>query len=243
MKADQLSLRLDTVANFVVKYGNSPIRLADIGTDHAYLPVNLLLNEHVSFAIAGDVAKGPLKSAENEVNQQSLQSKIDVRLGDGLKVIREDDRMNTVTICGMGGKLISTILEEGHHLIQSHHTLILQPNTGGHILRQWLSNHDYHILDETMVAEDGHMYEIIVAQTTQSAPKYSAKQIYLGPCHMIRKSKIWKDKLQAKHQHLSSIVHSMSQAKKVDYQKLKDYQDAMSYIEEEIFHNDEYSKT
>lgn len=231
MKSQSLSHRLQAVANFVEQYANQPIRLADIGTDHAYLPVNLILNQKISYAIAGDVAKGPLQSAEQEVLSHQLQDMISVRLGDGLSVVDPKDYINTVSICGMGGKLMTDILYQGHQYLTPNHTLILQANTGAHIVRNWLSHHAYAIVDETVIDEDGHLYEIIVAQS-QIGSGYSPKEIYLGPCLIQDRCPAWHKKIQSDYHHLTHVVKAMSQAKNKDAEKIQFYQQALSYIKE-----------
>ena len=124
MKATHLSKRLNRVAEYVSIFGSSPRRLLDIGSDHAYLPVYLTLNKLIDYAVAGEIAQGPYQSALSQVSSRDLSSKIEVRLGDGFQVMRDEDNINIVTICGMGGGLIQTILGEGYQRLQPNHLLI-----------------------------------------------------------------------------------------------------------------------
>ena len=86
-------------------------RLADIGTDHAYLPIALVKEGKIDFAIASDVAAGPLNNAKQDIEEAGLEEKIETRLGSGLATLRTEDQIDTVVIAGMGGKLMTNLLE------------------------------------------------------------------------------------------------------------------------------------
>lgn len=105
MKKIRLSERLSAVASFV-EQGDT---LADIGSDHAFLPTYLVKEGIVKKAIAGEVAQGPFESALRNVEKEKFADAIQVRLANGLQAIEEDDEVTTVTIAGMGGSLITTI--------------------------------------------------------------------------------------------------------------------------------------
>lgn len=190
MNSNKLSKRLDEVANFVIEYSKKPIRLADIGSDHAYLPCNLALNNHIEYAIAGEVVRGPYESAKREVGSQMLSDMIDVRLGDGLEVVNLNDLINVVTICGMGGILIRDILQQGHERITPNHLLVLQPNMAEPQLREWLIANHYHIIDEAILTEQKHSYEIIVAKHEPNHPAQSLSHLEMlfGPINLKEKS-------------------------------------------------------
>ena len=99
--------RLRTVSEFI-----KPGKLADIGSDHAYLPIYAIQTNLISQAIAGEVIKG-LSKLQKNVREYALSNQIDVRLGDGLEVIKHNEQLDNITICGMGGPLIAKILKEG----------------------------------------------------------------------------------------------------------------------------------
>lgn len=103
----RLSKRLRAVAAFVQRGS----RLADVGSDHAYLPLFLVEKGIVDFAVAGEVVQGPYQSALTNVAQAGKEKLIQVRLANGLAAIQERDRIDTITIAGMGGRLIADILE------------------------------------------------------------------------------------------------------------------------------------
>lgn len=140
-------------------------KVADIGTDHGYIPVYLLNEGKVPFAILADVNKGPLENARKEVRQNKLLEKVDLRLGSGIEVL-EQGEVDEVIIAGMGGILISELLEAKPNVAHSVERLILQPMQAQKELRKYLLNNGYEIINEVLVKEDFRIYEIIVTQYT-----------------------------------------------------------------------------
>lgn len=159
MEMVNLSKRLFTIAEYVP----NGKRVADIGSDHALLP-SYLISEGISpYAIAGEVNKGPLEAARRQIDALKIADKVDVRLGSGLKVIN-DGEVEVITIAGMGGGLIVEILQEGFAKLNNIERLILQPNVGSELVRDWLDNNKWNIINEEILEEDGRIYEIIVAE-------------------------------------------------------------------------------
>lgn len=156
-------------------------RLADIGSDHAYLPANLAINHIIDYGVAGEVVKGPYENAVHEIQREHLEEKIFPRFADGLKAIKSDDQIDTITICGMGGTLIRNILEKDKSKLQNHPRLILQPNVGSNVLRQWLQTNHYQIMYEDILEEGDHIYEIIVAQYTDQPIQLNSEDLLFGP--------------------------------------------------------------
>lgn len=140
-------------------------RVADIGTDHGYIPVYLLNNNKINYAILADVNKGPLENARKEVRHNKLEEKVDLRLGSGLEVLNPNE-VDEVIIAGMGGILISELLEAKKEVAHTVDKLILQPMQAQEELRKYLYNNGYEILDEVLVKEDFRIYEIIIAKYT-----------------------------------------------------------------------------
>lgn len=168
----RLTRRLLQIAAFV-PHGSV---LADIGTDHALLPVYLVQHEIVTRAVAGELNKGPYEAARQQVLSAGLAQRIDVRRGNGLSVIRPGE-VNAVTIAGMGGALITEILTAGLTRLEGVDTLILQPNLAEDAVRRWLLAHDYVLLDEAILTEDGVTYEILHAKHARVAP-VSNEEVY-----------------------------------------------------------------
>ncbi len=209
MDANKLSQRLKVVADFVPQ--NS--RVADIGSDHAYLPVYLMKQKQIEFGIASEVAKGPLDNAIQEIKAEGLSDRIDTRLADGLLSVQPEDKIDCVTIAGMGGTLIKNILENGKSHLSGDELLILQPNVGEDRLRTWLMNNQYEINDETILREDGHTYEIIVAKKTDEPVKYSQQEINFGPYLLKQHSDVFVEKWENEIERIKMVIDQMNLAK------------------------------
>lgn len=234
MNSQQLSRRLATVADLICQYGASDIRLADIGSDHAYLPCHLALNQKIQAAVAGEVVKGPYQSAQTEVQSQGLDSSIQVRLGDGLAVIQADDAINVISICGMGGSLIRSILDAGQDKLSHGPLLVLQPNIGEATLRSWLSQHDYQIIHETIVEDSQRLYEIIVAQHQPGASVLSPRQAYLGPSLSQIRGPLYKQKWAREEANLKAIQAQIQAAPQPDQAKLAEIAEKLSWIADSL---------
>ncbi|GAA0712592.1 class I SAM-dependent methyltransferase [Paraclostridium ghonii] len=143
-------------------------KIADIGTDHGYIPVYLLKNKKIDFAILADVNKGPLENAKKEVRHNKLEDKVDLRLGSGIEILN-DNEVDQIIIAGMGGILISELLEAKKSVAQNAQKLILQPMQAQSELRKYLYENGYEVINEVLVKEDFRIYEILEA-------KYTGKQ-------------------------------------------------------------------
>jgi tRNA (adenine22-N1)-methyltransferase len=160
LNAQRLSERLTRVASYV-KPGAI---VADIGSDHAYLPCYLIHHQIAEKAIAGEVAKGPYESARNQIVQEQLEDKISVRYANGLQAISPEDLVDTVTIAGMGGPLIATILDQDIERLETVNRLILQPNIHAKAIREWAIANDWKLVAEEVLQEDDKIYEILVLE-------------------------------------------------------------------------------
>ena len=165
MRHLELSPRLQLLASWV----RPGARVADVGTDHAYLPVWLVLHGCVVSAIASDLREGPLARAQETGRTYGAEG-VDFRLCDGLSGIRPDEA-DTIVIAGMGGENITAILDGASWTADGSHTLLLQPQTRAEDLRQFLSGHGYRIIREALVWDRGILYpcmEVIAGQETLS---------------------------------------------------------------------------
>ena len=170
-----ISKRLELVASFVPQGAI----LLDVGSDHAYLPIELVERGQIKSAIAGEVVEGPYQSAVKNVEAHGLKEKIQVRLANGLAAFEEADQVSVITIAGMGGRLIATILEEGLDKLASVQRLILQPNNREDDLRIWLQDHGFQIVAESILEEAGKFYEILVVEAGQM--NLSTSDLRFGP--------------------------------------------------------------
>ncbi len=157
MKTLELTPRLQLLADRVPPGA----RLADVGTDHAYLPVWLRLHGRVVSAIACDLREGPLARAR-ETGRAYGADEIDFRLGDGLSVVSPEEA-DTIVIAGMGGENIAAILEQAPWTADGVHRLLLQPMTRAEVLRRFLMEHGYAIRRETLVRDRGTLYPVMEA--------------------------------------------------------------------------------
>ncbi|CRM52537.1 MULTISPECIES: tRNA (adenine(22)-N(1))-methyltransferase [unclassified Pseudomonas] len=204
MNEHTLSMRLERVG------ANVPTgaRLADIGSDHGYLPVALMRRGLIVAAVAGEVAATPFHAAQRTVRDNGLEQQITVRLADGLAAIEPRDGITAISVCGMGGETIRDILENGKPYLSGQERLILQPNGGEQPLRQWLMDNGYSILSEELLWENRFFYEIIVAERAGPVA-YSAEQLYFGPLQMQARSPAflakWQRILHQKQKTLASL--------------------------------------
>jgi tRNA (adenine22-N1)-methyltransferase len=153
-----LSPRLQRLAGWVPEGA----RLADVGTDHAYLPVWLVLQNRVASAIASDLRRGPLERARETGRFWHVEDRMDFRLCDGLSGIKESE-CDTVTIAGMGGENIAAILAAAPWTKAGAHTLLLQPQSRAEVLRGFLAENGYIIRREALVLDRGILYPIMEA--------------------------------------------------------------------------------
>lgn len=170
-----LDKRLSAVAA-LVRPGS---RLADIGTDHAYLPVHLVQAEVCPSAIASDIGVGPLEAARHTVTAAGLTSEIALRLGDGLSTVSAEE-VDDIAIAGMGGETIAAILEAAPFIKNSRLRLILQPMTRAEDLRRWLMNNGFSVLEEHLTRDKRHLYPVLAAEYTAAPPCADEVLIYGG---------------------------------------------------------------
>lgn len=155
----KLDGRLQAAADLVL----SGKPAADIGTDHNYLPVYLVINGICPTVIATDKAMMPYRNAVQLVDLLSLHKQITVRRGDGLDVIAPGEAA-TIIIAGMGGQLIIDILDKAPQVLQRAERLVLQPQKNVDALRRWLAEHGWKIMEESIAVDNGFYYVIIAAE-------------------------------------------------------------------------------
>lgn len=170
MKARPMMDRLEAVFD-IVPHAES---IADIGTDHGYLAVELIVRGKAKHVIAGDVHKGPLESAKFYVKSRGLSDVIDCRLGDGLQVTRKGE-LNGAICCGMGGFLMRDIVEEGPEPLEFY---VLQPQNGQAELRQYMVEKGYRIVKEIIMKDVGKLYTAFVAIRSDCVDIYGENASY-----------------------------------------------------------------
>lgn len=150
-----LQPRLRAIADLVPE----DARLVDVGTDHGFIPVDLLLSERIPFAIASDIGAAPLDHARRTAEQYDVTERIELRLCDGLNGISADE-VDCIVIAGMGGDNIAAILDAAPWT-KEEKLLILQPMSKTDVLRRWLSENGYQAVAERLVADKGVIYPIL----------------------------------------------------------------------------------
>ena len=174
MRMFQLDPRLQLCAE-MVREGSA---LADVGTDHAYLPIWLLLHQKISRAIAIDVREGPLQTAKENVVRYQVEKQVRLSLSNGLCGISAKDA-DDIVIAGMGGELIAQILSEAPWTKDPEKRLILQPMTTAPELRKWLGEQGYAIEQEKCAVADGKPYSVMqVTYDPQQAWQLMKEELY-----------------------------------------------------------------
>lgn len=217
MNEHTLSMRLERVAAHVP----NGARLADIGSDHAYLPVALVRRGVIDAALAGEVATTPFQAAERTVRDNGLEQQITVRLADGLAAIEARGGITAISLCGMGGETIRDILEAGKAHLSGAERLILQPNGGEQPLRLWLMRNGYRIVSEELLHENRFYYEIIVAERADPVV-YTAEQLFFGPLLMQARSPVFLAKWQRALRLRQKTLAAFERAQAVPEAKLQE---------------------
>ncbi|MFV0635320.1 tRNA (adenine(22)-N(1))-methyltransferase [Mitsuokella sp. WILCCON 0060] len=221
----KLGDRLQALADFVP----AGSRVADIGTDHGYLAVELVQSGKAKFVVASDKNAGPYEAAVRTVRENGLTDDvISVRLGDGLQSLAPGE-VDTVCIAGMGGTLMMEILAASPKIVAGLKTLILQPQGGAAELRQWLYKNHWYIADETLALDDGRIYEIIMAKRGRRKMP-SPLLLEIGPM-------LWQKKPPLLRHHIESLLFQQRRAaagmeKSEKARKSKKYQAAVRHIKE-----------
>ena len=208
-----MSNRLELIES-LVKDG---VGVADVGTDHAYIPIMLRRSGYKGNIIAGDINECPLEKARQSLENAGLSDSVELVLCDGLSGI-DSSKVDTVIVAGMGGDTITGILDRGLYDMpewasRSDYKLILQPVTKPEILRFWLVNNGFIITSEMQTEENGMLYQIICAQPGES-PKYKDAELYTGRLEQIQDSKYF-DKLLSMHiKRFKAAADSLQNAEK-----------------------------
>ena len=192
--------------------------IADIGTDHAYIPVSVCESGHCPSAIAADIVPGPLAAAVAHVRGAGLTDRIDCRLGDGLTCVKAGE-VDGAVICGMGGPLMVRILQTSYAVWQSLKFVVLQPQSDAGALRRYLYEHGWHI-------DDGRLYELMRAVPGQAGalPDW----IYdIGPVNWQRRDPLLSRKIDILMETKGHILEGLKKSR-------KDVHERMEKIESEL---------
>lgn len=237
----QLSKRLQAVANFVTK-GNT---VADIGTDHGYIPIYLCEEGITPRAIAMDINQGPLKRAEENIQLHGLNNRITTRLSDGVTALSKEES-DTVIIAGMGGGLVKKILSEGTEVLKSVKEFVLQPQSELKEVREFLRENHYCIIDEDMVLDGGKYYPIMKVvhgiMDELEPEEYKFGKFLIEKQHVVLRQFLLKE--QRNHKKVREQLRSLNSqeghilARIITIEEeLKDIQTALNRIEASCFYH------
>ncbi|HCG97149.1 MAG TPA: hypothetical protein DEV89_03630 [Erysipelotrichaceae bacterium] len=197
------SKRLLAIAKAIAQYKQGTI-LADIGTDHAYLPCFLYDQGVIEKAYACDVAEGPLASSKQTIIANHMEGKIIPLLGNGLDPIVNED-VDMISICGMGGMLMIEILDA--HNEMHDHRFFLQANNGLAELRAYLAGHHFCIIDEDLVEDAHHIYEYMVVEKGEMV--LDEDDLLFGPINRQKKTELFRKKWQFELNVQKKIIASL----------------------------------
>lgn len=209
--------------------------LADIGTDHGYIPVGAVLTAKVGKAIATDISRGSLDKAAAEIYRHQLDKKIDTRLGSGLSVL-EVDEADVVVIAGMGGNLMAEILETDYDITFQKKTplLLLQPIQFPDKLRAYLLSRGFTVEDEDLVKDEGIIYQLILARKTglvqEKLPETAVLE--LGAINLVKKDPLLIELIQRQIRACQKILRDLPQKEYLEDTETKKEKLAESQQEE-----------
>ncbi|WP_139490492.1 tRNA (adenine(22)-N(1))-methyltransferase [Brevibacillus dissolubilis] len=219
-----ISQRLKTIAEYVP----ADSRVADIGSDHALLASYLLVNHIASFVIAGELNEGPYQAALRQLaTLQAAKDRSSVRKGNGLAVLTPGET-DVICIAGMGGQLIASILDAGLDKLGGVSRLILQPNVGEEVVRRWFIQHGWQLIDETILEEDGIIYEILVAEPGEPLTPYQDQDrtpdelLAIGPFLWTKKQPVMRQKWEHELEKWEKILTQMEKSDKPETQERKE---------------------
>lgn len=193
--------------------------IADIGTDHAYIPIFLIENGPADYIIASDIREGPVTIAKDNIKKHNLEDKIEVRLGGGLSVLK-DGETDTIIIAGMGGVLISDIIDENIDIAKKA-KLVLQPMNAQYELRKYLLSHGFKITNEDICVEGHKVYNIIVAENGKPNIFDTDFEYHL-PKYLVNHS-CFKNLYDKKHREFTKVIKGLENSKDTDTQKYELY--------------------
>lgn len=229
----QLSERLTKIASMVTA-GNC---LADVGTDHGYVPIYLLENKKIPRAIAMDINEGPLERARLHIAESGLEQMVETRLSDGMAALKPGEA-DTVVIAGMGGPLMIRILSDDPEVTGSLKELILQPQSEIAQVRKWLYEKRYEITEEHMVFEEGKYYPMFRAEKNSQCKEPTVLEYQFGCLDVQREPEVLRafleKEIRGKKEILEKLLENPTQKSReraVEMNRiLKDYKTVLSQL-------------
>lgn len=212
-----LSNRLQCVADKVINCNT----IADIGTDHGYIPIYTIKNKIAKNAIAADISKGSCNKAQLNVDLNGLNDVINVRCGNGLEVIDGTEAVDSIIIAGMGGLMTISVLESNKTAVNKTKQLVLQPQKDIDKVRRYIHSIGFYIKSETMLKDKDKFYTIIDAR--KGSEEYTDLEYFFGKCNIKNKSSVLNEYAIIELNKIINVLKSMEiKGKKdtVDYVRL-----------------------
>lgn len=202
----ELSKRLQAVADLV----SEGLVVADVGTDHGYIPIYLIETKKSPKAFAMDVNKGPLLRAKEHIAEHGLETRIETRLSDGVRALQKGE-CDCVVVAGMGGALTIKIMEEGKDIFRNLKEFVLQPQSELQKVRAYLYQNEYSIVEENMVLDDGKFYPMFRVINGQSE-EYHAIELCYGKLLLEQKNAVLKNFLEKEKAVKELILSNLEQS-------------------------------
>lgn len=194
--------------------------VADVGTDHGYVLVMLAERGYKGRLIGTDINAAPLKKAENNLREAGFEDRAELILCDGLDGCKSDE-IDTIIVAGMGGDTITGILDRAEWCAREDISLILHPVTKPEILRYWLVNNDFAILDETVIEENGMLNQIIYARPGR-AQRYSDAELYTGKLEHICENENFERLMHIHIRRFEAAVRGLERAQNAELKAWKE---------------------
>ncbi len=195
--------------------------VADIGTDHAYVPIYLIQQRKCKRAIASDVKIGPVRIAQRNISKYKMEDMIETRLGSGLETI-EKNEVDAIIIAGMGGTLLSELLEADKEKVCCKDVmLVLQPMNDLDIVRKWLYDHQFDIYDEELSREGNKIYCIMAARFIGQNRNYKDFELHVGECLIKKKDPLLQPYCEMKIRQINRVLSQLEDMS--DNSRLLDY--------------------
>ncbi len=206
MHTIELSPRMKAVADMVAYEGV----VADIGCDHAFVSIYLATVRQVNKVIASDVRTGPVDIARANVAAYGLANVIDVRMGDGLEKLA-GEAVDTIVIAGMGGMLMTRILEDGANVVAGAKQLVLQPQSDLYAVRKYLHEKGHAIVAEEMLVDAGKYYTVMDVGVGEGSGALSELELQFGPCLLAKKSAVLQNWLTEQNHKNAAILADLKE--------------------------------
>lgn len=203
-----LSKRLETIVNLI----NPNMKVADIGTDHGYIPIYLIENKITDFVIASDINKGPIDTIERNLKEYKITNGIETRLGSGLEPLKQGE-VDIAIIAGMGGNLISEIIEASMNIAKGLEYMILQPAQHQEVLRKYLVENNFKIVEENVVADAGKYYHTMKVIAGEDMPYEKEVYLYTGRGELQTKSDDFKAYVNDKIDAIQKVIKFTKKSK------------------------------